>query len=40
MSDTGLEFSVGNHVVYPAHGVGQVAGIETQGVGPPEKARN
>jgi CarD family transcriptional regulator len=32
MSDTGLEFSVGNHVVYPAHGVGQVAGIETQAV--------
>ena len=32
MSDTGLESSVGNHVVYPAHGVGQVAGIETQAV--------
>ena len=32
MSNSGLEFSVGDHVVYPAHGVGQVAGIETQAV--------
>jgi CarD family transcriptional regulator len=32
MSKTGLEFSVGDHVVYPAHGVGQVQGIETQEV--------
>ena len=31
-SKTGLEFSVGDHVVYPAHGVGQVQGIETQEV--------
>ena len=27
-----LEFSVGDHVVYPAHGVGQVAHVETQEV--------
>ena len=26
------EFTVGDHVVYPAHGVGQVQGIETQEV--------
>lgn len=26
------EFSIGDHVVYPAHGVGQVFGIETQEV--------
>ena len=32
MSKSGLEFSVGDHVVYPAHGVGQVQGIETQEV--------
>ena len=32
MSKNGLEFSVGDHVVYPAHGVGQVQGIETQEV--------
>ena len=32
MSKTGLVFSVGDHVVYPAHGVGQVQGIETQEV--------
>jgi CarD family transcriptional regulator len=32
MSKTGHEFSVGDHVVYPAHGVGQVQGIETQEV--------
>ena len=32
MSKTGLEFSVGDHVVYPAHGVGSVVGIETQAV--------
>lgn len=25
-------FSVGDHVVYPAHGVGQVQGVETQSV--------
>ena len=31
MSKNGL-FSVGDHVVYPAHGVGQVQGIETQEV--------
>ena len=32
MSKSGHEFSVGDHVVYPAHGVGQVQGIETQEV--------
>lgn len=32
MSKSGLDFSVGDHVVYPAHGVGQVQGIETQEV--------
>lgn len=32
MSKNGLDFSVGDHVVYPAHGVGQVQGIETQEV--------
>jgi CarD family transcriptional regulator len=30
--DSGLDFKVGDHVVYPAHGVGTVAGIETQDV--------
>mgnify|MGYP006186562629 CR=1 FL=1 len=29
---TGLEFKVGDAVVYPAHGVGKVAAIETQEV--------
>ncbi|MET0293654.1 MAG: CarD family transcriptional regulator [Phenylobacterium sp.] len=32
MSKNGLAFSVGDHVVYPAHGVGRVQGIETQEV--------
>ena len=32
MSKSGLEFSVGDHVVYPAHGVGSIQGIETQEV--------
>ena len=32
MSKTGHEFSVGDHVVSPAHGVGNVVGIETQEV--------
>ncbi len=27
-----LEFAVGDYVVYPAHGVGQIQGIETQSV--------
>jgi CarD family transcriptional regulator len=31
-SKTGLEFKVGDAVVYPAHGVGSVIGIETQDV--------
>ena len=29
---TGHEFSVGDHVVYPAHGVGEIKGIESQSV--------
>ena len=32
MSKSGLEFSIGDHVVYPAHGVGSVIGVETQEV--------
>ncbi len=32
MSKNGHDFSVGDHVVYPAHGVGQVQGIESQEV--------
>jgi CarD family transcriptional regulator len=32
MSKSGHDFSVGDHVVYPAHGVGEVKGIETQTV--------
>ena len=32
MSKIGLDFTVGDHVVYPAHGVGRIAGIETQDV--------
>jgi len=32
MSKNGHDFSDGDHVVYPAHGVGQVQGIETQEV--------
>ena len=32
MSKSGHDFAVGDHVVYPAHGVGQVQGIETQDV--------
>lgn len=28
-----LEYSVGDYVVYPAHGVGRIAGIETHTVG-------
>jgi CarD family transcriptional regulator len=32
MSKNGHDFSVGDHVVYPAHGVGRVQGIETQEV--------
>ena len=32
MSKTGHDFQVGDHVVYPAHGVGQVQGVETQEV--------
>ena len=30
MSKNGHDFGVGDHVVYPAHGVGQVQGVETQ----------
>ena len=32
MSKTGHDFSIGDHVVYPAHGVGRVQGIESQEV--------
>jgi CarD family transcriptional regulator len=32
MSKNGHEFAVGDHVVYPAHGVGTIRGIETQEV--------
>ena len=32
MSKNGHDFSVGDHVVYPAHGVGQIGGVETQEV--------
>ena len=32
MSKNGHDFAVGDHVVYPAHGVGQIQGIETQSV--------
>ncbi len=32
MNKTGHEFSIGDHVVYPAHGVGQIQGIESQEV--------
>ena len=32
MSKSGHDFSVGDHVVYPAHGVGEIKGIETQTV--------
>jgi CarD family transcriptional regulator len=32
MSKTGHDFSIGYHVVYPAHGVGRVQGIESQEV--------
>src|SRR5690554_1297098 len=31
-SKSGLEFKVGDSVVYPAHGVGKVAAVETQEV--------
>ena len=32
MSKTAMDFKVGDSVVYPAHGVGKVAGVETQDV--------
>jgi CarD family transcriptional regulator len=32
MNKTGLEFSVGDHVVYPAHGVGTIQAVEIQEV--------
>ncbi|HUO21006.1 MAG TPA: CarD family transcriptional regulator [Caulobacteraceae bacterium] len=32
MNKTGHDFSIGDHVVYPAHGVGRIQGIETQEV--------
>ena len=32
MSKSDLDFSIGEHVVYPAHGVGSVVAVETQEV--------
>jgi CarD family transcriptional regulator len=32
MNKSALEFGIGDHVVYPAHGVGSVVGVETQEV--------
>src|SRR3569833_4042436 len=32
MTKSAADFTVSNHVVYPAHGVGQIAGVETQEV--------
>jgi CarD family transcriptional regulator len=32
MTKSAADFTVGDHVVYPAHGVGQIAGVETQEV--------
>jgi CarD family transcriptional regulator len=32
MNKIGHDFSIGDHVVYPAHGVGRIQGIETQEV--------
>ena len=32
MTKSAAEFSIGDHVVYPAHGVGQIKGVETQEV--------
>lgn len=32
MSKSAVEFAIGDHVVYPAHGVGQIKGVETQEV--------
>src|SRR6202012_819505 len=32
MNKSALDFTVGDHVVYPAHGVGAIVGVETQEV--------
>ena len=32
MTKSASDFTIGDHVVYPAHGVGQIAGVETQEV--------
>ena len=32
MSKSAQDFTTGDYVVYPAHGVGQIAGVETQEV--------
>jgi CarD family transcriptional regulator len=32
-NDNNVEFAKGDYVVYPAHGVGQIEGIETQTIG-------
>ena len=28
-----IDFTQGDYVVYPAHGVGQIEGVETQNIG-------
>ena len=33
MADNDNHFKTGDYVVYPAHGVGQVKGVETQVIG-------
>ncbi len=33
MANENVEFKTGDYVVYPAHGVGKVEGIETQAIG-------
>src|SRR3954466_16278208 len=32
MTKSAADFTIGDHVVYPAHGVGQIGGVETQEV--------
>lgn len=38
MTDKPIDFKVGDHVVYPAHGVGQITGLETTKIGGMEVA--
>lgn len=33
MTDKNTDFQTGDHVVYPAHGVGQIEGVETLNIG-------